>query len=375
MENEVDKYLSILEDEIFDTPYQQLDNKVDFLEFISTKLDFYLEYITPKINDFIDDKNWEREKPDISNRIEKLCKCIIKTLSNYLNGNILTALKNFYSGLDDISFYKENSNIANLVEIPENSQFYRIRKSDGDFFTKEQMFHIPFDKRHLIATQRYSIPGIPSLYLGDSIFICWSELDKPSIREFYASRLQNTKSLKVIALTRKDDVVKQLSNTNGDWLFTVFLRYIVTFPLIAACSIKTKFPKGAFKVEYILPQMLLQYVAENKEIDGIKYFSTKIEYEKLNDFPCSNFVFPPKQNKANGYCDNLTKRFLITEATSLEMEEIKYNPKYQTGIYLGSDTNDNRKLEITKGEITYYHQTVFNRLEQALSLFKENNID
>jgi hypothetical protein len=187
--------------------------------------------------------------------------------------------------------------------------------------------------------------------------------------------LKNSRPLRVIELTRKDDIVKQLSNTNEHWSVAVFLRYIVTFPLIAACSVKTRFPKGAFKVEYVLPQILLQYVAENEEIDGIKYFSTKIEYEKLNDFPCSNFVFPPKQSKANGFCDSLTERFPLTEATSLEMEEIKYNPKYQTGIYLGSNTNDKRRLEITKGEITNYHQTVFNRLEQALSLLKESKIE
>jgi len=163
-------------------------------------------------------------------------------------------------------------------------------------------------------------------------------------------------------------MLNSLNNVSDEYKLEILFRYLITFPLIAACSIKTKHPNGTFKPEYIIPQMLLQYINDKDDIDGIKYFSAKVNYVQLKNFTCYNYVFPPKTNKQKGFCNKLSDTFYLTEVTSLELEEIKYNKKYQTGLFLGGKPSDMRKIEITIGETTYYEHTVFKRLENALNL-------
>ncbi|MFW1494652.1 hypothetical protein ACEV9S_24505, partial [Vibrio parahaemolyticus] len=55
----------------------------------------------------------------------------------------------------------------------------------------------------------------------------------------------------------------------------------MTWPLIAACSIRVKNPSDNFKPEYIIPQLLLQWARDYKSIDGIRYTSTHIEATSL----------------------------------------------------------------------------------------------
>lgn len=59
--------------------------------------------------------------------------------------------------------------------------------------------------------------------------------------------------------------------TNAKLIADVFM-----WPLIAACSIKVKHREDSFKPEYIVPQLLLQWIRNNQEIDGIRFSSTHI---------------------------------------------------------------------------------------------------
>ena len=51
------------------------------------------------------------------------------------------------------------------------------------------------------------------------------------------------------------------------------LKYIYTYPLRAACSLVVKHPDGKFIEEYIIPQLLLQWVINDEDFDGIRYES------------------------------------------------------------------------------------------------------
>ena len=58
-------------------------------------------------------------------------------------------------------FYEKifcNEDYIDKYELEPQSRLYRIRKTEhGGLFSKEEMFHIPFDKRHVITNGRYSI--------------------------------------------------------------------------------------------------------------------------------------------------------------------------------------------------------------------------
>ena len=99
-------------------------------------------------------------------------------------------------------FYEKifcNEDYIDKYELEPQSRLYRIRKAEvSGLFNKEEMFHIPFDKRHLITNGRYSINGIPSLYLCESTYICWEELGNPNFDTCNVSMFVNEQMVSVI---------------------------------------------------------------------------------------------------------------------------------------------------------------------------------
>lgn len=92
---------------------------------------------------------------------------------------------------------KNFSEVLNIVEIPSGTNFYRIRIHKENYpLPNDSFFHIPFNLRGKVKTQRFSIPGFPSLYLGNSIYVYWEELKRPNISDFQAVRLLSTTRLK-----------------------------------------------------------------------------------------------------------------------------------------------------------------------------------
>ena len=96
--------------------------------------------------------------------------------------------KNSYKGLPSTDY----SHLRNLLDneyrvilrwsmIPENVTFYRMRMIDErrTNISYKEMFHIPINNRRSVKTQRYSTPGFPCLYLGNSIYGCWEEMGRP----------------------------------------------------------------------------------------------------------------------------------------------------------------------------------------------------
>jgi hypothetical protein len=55
-----------------------------------------------------------------------------------------------------------------------------------------------------------------------------------------------------------------------------FLRsHAYYWPLIAACSIRREQRVGQFIPEFIVPQLLLPWIAQEGQVDGIRYFSVR----------------------------------------------------------------------------------------------------
>ena len=95
-----------------------------------------------------------------------------------------------------------NKAFVDVYELAPDSKLYRIRTSEyGGLFSKEEMFHIPFDKRHLVSNNRFSVHGFPSLYLGESTYICWEEMENPNFDTCNISIFSNDHPLSVINLS------------------------------------------------------------------------------------------------------------------------------------------------------------------------------
>ena len=286
-----------------------IDYKPDFLHYIS---DVFLVYTNSlkkhKINSYV------------INQVNRFSKYINIITDEYCCGHHNLAYDLFKDALsaciDTTVFIRDMSN---------NKVLYRGRKKAKTSYTKQQMFHIPFENRHIVSTQRYSYPGLPCLYLGSSPEVCASELSKDISELVIARFTYHSKKADYKIL----DLTSILFDYFAGLYETCAQSFFINFSLILICSIHIKYAeesKVKFRKEYVFPQLLLEYIInesilkENKVI-GIKYFSTTDNF--IDDFlrgdfyslqkKC-NYVFPAEDaKKSNGYCTQLESMFEVAE--------------------------------------------------------------
>lgn len=240
-------------------------------------------------------------------------------------------LREYYSGQHNLAYelFKEMIrsciNIDSFIkEMPDDTVLYRARKKKSKEYNKNEMYHIPFEQRYKVRTQRYSYPGLPCLYLGGSEDVCESELNESvsnlSIAKmiYHSNRTQN----KILDLTSifYDYIINTNINTENNLLINI--------PLVLICSTKINYSEKEiyFKEEHIFPQLLLEYIINETILDdtqviGIKYFSVKENFmdlfvkkdvSSLNNI--CNYVFPARNIKQKeGVCNELQKTFQIVE--------------------------------------------------------------
>lgn len=245
----------------------------------------------------------------------------VKTISTAIS----QAVASVYEGKPAVAFAKIRSVVPGFLklieQVPVHSSLYRMRSvvnAEKSSLSHKDMFHIPFSKRGIVSTQRYSIPGYPCLYLSEKIFGCWKELGQPDLDSCMVSRLTNERELSVWDLRIPD------KSKWNDW--SIFERNCSLFPLVIASMFRVKDKSAVFKPEYIIPQLLLQVILDNKSIDGIVYTSVHNTNDfKFPDFVKINYVFPVKeQNSGYTHCPQLCEMFRITKPTCEEYERIKH---------------------------------------------------
>ena len=59
-----------------------------------------------------------------------------------------------------------------------------------------------------------------------------------------------------------------------DVYYKFLLRYIMIYPIAAACSVKVKDRNTKFVEEYVFPQLFMQWIRETDEFDGVRYKSS-----------------------------------------------------------------------------------------------------
>lgn len=282
-------------------------------------LDSYYKLVSDNKKDLDLDNNKIQELKDIINKI----KGIIRNQYNGLHSTAFTSLNNLL-GIDD-----KNDVVSRLIikTISTNSKsFYRMRKIENrKNVPYKEMFHIPFDKRGIISTQRYSFPGYPCLYLGESIYACWEELGRPLMGESMVSRFVCKSELRLVDLR---------TPTYTDWNDN-FDKYLFFFPIIIACSFKVNSEHDSFKPEHIIPQLIMEIIIkhnrktqEDKYVHGVYYSSVnKNEDFKFANEKLYNIAIPvikPLPSKRNDkYCEALFSLFKLTSPTCEEFENGK----------------------------------------------------
>lgn len=332
-------------------PYKRSVSNSGILETTETVLQKLIELIT-----CVDDQSFEKiqtTKLQVIDSWKDQKDIICSSIESYLQGDIVEC----YNKIFKKYFWEKHGIEKNIFYKPllENYPFYRLRVNDSNTpFTYQDMFHIPFNLIEMVSNQRFSISGYPCLYLGNSSYCCWEELQRPNFDRCNFSILKSNTSLNFFDLTPPITIKSKHD--------------LYRLPLVVSCALKFTKDKSPFKAEYIISQAVLQslvrfnnknillsYSSEISKFHGLIYLSTHADkslYTDLN-YIC-NYVIPTVNRKNDVYCQDLSKIFEVSDSVSYQELWLRF-PQ----IFSIMDENDTLHADD-------YKYSVFNIIEKYL---------
>ncbi len=327
--------VDFLNSDTVDLPKTRIGAYTDFV-------DHLLDEYQNQINRVVKRRFIDRAISNELKRVVPLSNAVREVVKMVIGGDRTSA----YNRLDT-ALHELGPHLRALMPSGDMSQFvnpmYRFRPAGQSTFYKGDLFHISFDLRHIVKPMRYSVAGLPSLYLGGSTHVCWRELGERNLATIAVSRFEavaNT-NLKVLNFGHRLPVLASyVAKVPGDFngptpAAAMIAANVACWPLIAACSVRVPDAKATERPEYLVPQLMLEWITRTHQFHGIRYFST--HYSEYPDDPKTymNYVFPAKSNSAIGYCSELCQLFKMTDPVSWSVAKnapianVK-RPKYKT---------------------------------------------
>ena len=273
--------------------------------------------------------------------IKLICDNIVKTVRTYNKGLPSSAYEVFNKVMDQlietpIKIYPKSGWTEAFENYDPLRLFRVVNVNEDKAFPRSRVFHTPYNLRSKVSTSRYSIAGYPSLYLGTNIELCLKELKcNPQTKLSLCSRFQLDRNLRhneyeisVIELAIKPQDFFNRRDENQDeeivnrgryirgWLLRdrqVRKSYLLWYPLIAACSFIRAYKSDPFAPEYVIPQLLMQWLRnwnkDNRKLFGLRYFSCASKRASDMGF---NYVFPTsgeEHQMIKDYCAVLVDSF------------------------------------------------------------------
>ena len=279
----------------------------------------------------------EKIKNTVLGKIGRFTERIVTVVNLYYDGRRADALHMFREQMDCSDELWNSIGIHKVKEKSGDAPTYWFRArlfDDKREHTFHDMFHIPLNKREIVKTQRYSAPGYPCLYLGNTVYSCWEEMHRPHFDDqmFSGFRVRTDFDLYDLRIPKREEFgMAYLEKTS------------VRLPLIIACMMKVKDTDAPFKPEYIVPQLLIEtIICKNRErwvrnmgpcemTWGVIYTSTHIS----SDFPfgaefLENIALPViESDRKMNYCQILASLFDISDPLCYEYEALKENDSRQ----------------------------------------------
>ena len=295
----------------------------------------------------------------------KLCEDLEGVLGVYLGGRTYEAYQWFEASLKPILVDLERLMVP-PGWVGRRLVVYRIRRTTRQRLRRQDIFHLPFELRHKATMKRYSVPGVPMLYLGGCVYICWKEMGSPRFDEIQVSAFGTRKdaSPRILNFGFRPGyigrLVKDANNMRQQGMREFVTSYCVCWPLMALCSIKAKRRDKPFVPEYVLPQMVLQWLTARKELAGIRYFSCNWDHDTGEPYHMCNCVFPPKEFPVAGLCRDLQTLFDWT--SPLPWRELVAATPSPIDMTECPDVD----IKLPHRIITNYRSTVCGRVEACL---------
>lgn len=177
-------------------------------------------------------------------------------------------------------------------------EFFRARKSNQyTVYKSSDMLHVPFDKRKNISSARFSVPGLPCLYLGTSSYCCWLELRTPADYQFNVSPVLIDQELKVLNLTVTANIFEHIISLIGcdkkanEQTVEALKIWILTY----VTSFKIEQDNRSFKIEYVLSQLIM-LASKECGLAGVSYLSKQVEDDRFANMITVNLALFAEYN-------------------------------------------------------------------------------
>ena len=146
----------------------------------------YQEYLQEELNDYF---NWIAENyNEYTDEVKKITDSIKDAVSLYYKSDFLSAIQSIKTIVD-------GENLLSCDEKMKDKNYTnalfkaRVAESTENIKHKD-MLHIPFDRRSIVSSQRFSLSGTPCIYMAKSSYTCWLELNKPEENKFFVSAFE-----------------------------------------------------------------------------------------------------------------------------------------------------------------------------------------
>lgn len=234
--------------------------------------------------------------------------------------------------------------------------FFRCRT--GKFQKREDLYPLPSNKLSFCSAQRYSLAGIPCLYLATTTYCCWMEIGRPE--EFSASSYKPTESGKKLRILNLAFSQKQMHNLGKDSRAAYLL-----FPLVMAVSVAVKNPRADanFRPEYTISHLVMRCLREFG-IAGVAYRSSRID--DVLGFPHTINLAIPVFDETKTFAD-----FVITDpgTFSPQKRQCKGEGKQSEKSYLNKfyiKEDDVLSYISCYGCAIHYLKTSFSEIDDSL---------
>ncbi len=209
---------------------------------------------------------------------DKVCEA----LRTYYKGNISSChqmISNLVAGCIDnelaVSILNDSSAFPGIKG--SEIQFFRARSEhEAKMLPPKEMLHLPFKMRGKTGNYRFSIPGVTSLYLANTSYGCWIEMDKPSEHDFYVSPIVLDGNQKIFNLAVMSRDCSKLNDEADDRVHC----WIKLLVLMIATSYRVEEKDRKFRSEYIVSQSIM-LACKRLGLDGVAYYSKRVEDERF----------------------------------------------------------------------------------------------
>ena len=294
----------------------------------------YIDEIDTFLHRYICSINRYNLEQKIANRISEFSNNLLLVLREYYIGQHTSAYELFSEAMNKID-------VTPLICLLQEQKLYRARERKTDApLRNEAFFHIPFEKRTKVSSQRYSFPGLPCLYMGTSVDVCLRELGhRKNPIDVAELQVIPNKAYCILDLTSIFSKSAELMDMADQRVF------MELFPLVFLCStrinedyreaivLETSLHRNSdvngneiyFRPDYIIPQLLLEYILDKtvwreNPIIGIQYYSVQEDFyskwlggniQKLSTM--KNVAIPVRTSANTGHCKELSTLFRVNQ--------------------------------------------------------------